>query len=84
MFLSGKRAYQEAFAYDLTTGSYTQLSVKRTIQSSLISKDGRAIVVAMDAPDAATELYATDPRFGSFDALADWLLFECAQPAGGQ
>ncbi|MGE0463191.1 MAG: prolyl oligopeptidase family serine peptidase [Vicinamibacterales bacterium] len=71
VFLAGKRAYTEAFAYDLTSGRYTQLSARRTIQSSSLSKDGRTIVVAMDAPDAATEIYATDPRFASFRKLTD-------------
>ena len=71
VFLAGKRAHTEAFAYDLTSGRYTQLSARRTIQSSSLSKDGRTIVVAMDAPDAATEIYATDPRFASFRKLTD-------------
>lgn len=71
VFLAGKRAYTEAFAYDLTSGRYTQLSARRTLQASSLSKDGRTIVVAMDAPDAATEIYATDPRFSEFRKLTD-------------
>ncbi|MCC7034333.1 MAG: S9 family peptidase [Acidobacteria bacterium] len=71
VFLAGRRAYTEAFAYDLTAGRYTQLSSRRTLQASSHSKDGRAIVVAMDAPDAATEIYATDPRFSEFRKLTD-------------
>src|SRR5215203_4361058 len=31
MFVTGKRAYNEAFAYDLTSGNYTQLTQKRTL-----------------------------------------------------
>lgn len=71
VFLAGKRAYTEAFAYDLTSGRYTQLSARRTLQASSLNKDGRTIVVAMDAPDAATEIYATDPRFSEFRKLTD-------------
>jgi dipeptidyl aminopeptidase/acylaminoacyl peptidase len=71
LFLSGKRAYNEAFAFDLTTGAYSQLSTRRTIQGSSLSKDGRTIVVSMDAPDGASEIYATDPRFSAFRKLTD-------------
>ena len=45
MFVTGKRAYNEAFAYDLTSGTYTQLTQKRTINGTSISKDGKTIVV---------------------------------------
>jgi dipeptidyl aminopeptidase/acylaminoacyl peptidase len=71
MFVTGKRAYNEAFAYDLTTGAYTQLSQKRTINGTSISKDGRTIALTMDAPDAATEIYVTDPSFASFKRLTN-------------
>lgn len=71
MFVTGKRAYNEAFAYDLTTGAYTQLSQKRTINGTSISKDGRTIVLTMDAPDAATEVYVTDPSFANFKRLTN-------------
>ena len=71
MFVTGKRAYTEAFAYDLTTGTYTQLSQKRTINGTSISKDGRTIVLTMDAPDAATEVYVTDPSFANLKRLTN-------------
>ena len=69
MFVAGKRAYNEAFAYDLTSGRYTQLSTKRTLQGMSISKDGRTIALTMDTPDAASEVYVTDPSFASFRKL---------------
>jgi len=71
MFTTGKRAYNEAFAYDLTSGAYTQLSQKRTINGTSISKDGRTIALTMDAPDSATEIYVTDPSFASFKRLTN-------------
>lgn len=71
MFVSGKRAYNEAFAYDLTTGAYTQLSQKRTINGTSISKDGKTIVVTMDAPNSATEIYVTDPSFSNLKRLTN-------------
>src|SRR5687767_3011470 len=65
MFISGKRAYNEAFAYDVTSGRYTQLTTRRTINGTSVSKDGKTIVLTMDAPDSATEIYVTDPSFAS-------------------
>ena len=71
MFLAGRRSYNEAFAYDVKTGAYTQLTQRRTINGHSISKDGRTIVVTMDAPDSATEVYVTDPSFASFKKLTN-------------
>jgi dipeptidyl aminopeptidase/acylaminoacyl peptidase len=71
MFVTGKRAYNEAFAYDVTTGTYTQLTRNKTINSTSVSKDGKTIIVTMDAPDSATEIYATDPSFANFKRLTN-------------
>jgi dipeptidyl aminopeptidase/acylaminoacyl peptidase len=71
MFVTGKRAYNDAFAYDLTSGTYTQLSQKRTINSTSISKDGRTIAVTMDAPDSAADIYVTDPSFANLKRLTN-------------
>ncbi|MBY0492900.1 MAG: S9 family peptidase [Cyanobacteria bacterium] len=69
MFVTGKRAYNEAFAYDVTSGTYTQLTRNKTISSTSISKDGKTIIVTMDAPDSATEIYVTDPSFSNLKRL---------------
>ncbi|MDP2319300.1 MAG: S9 family peptidase [Acidobacteriota bacterium] len=69
VFVAGKRAYNEAFAYDLTTGRYTQLSSKKTLQGTSISKDGRTIALIMDTPDQASEVYVTDPAYQNFRKL---------------
>jgi dipeptidyl aminopeptidase/acylaminoacyl peptidase len=71
MFVTGKRAYNEAFAYDLSTGTYTQLTQKRTLSNTSVSKDGKTIVVTMDAPDSATEVYVTDPSFANLKRLTN-------------
>ena len=71
LFVSGKRAYNEAFAYDVTTGRYTQLTTRRTINGTSVSNDGKTIVVTMDAPDAATEIYVTDPSFANLKRLTN-------------
>ena len=71
MFVTGKRAYNEAFAYDLTSGTYTQLTRNKTINSTSVSKDGKTIIVTMDAPDSATEIYSTDPSFSNLKRLTN-------------
>ncbi len=71
MFITGTRAYNEAFAYDLTSGAYTQLTQKRTINGGSVSKDGRTIVLTMDAPDSATEVFVTDPSFANIRRLTN-------------
>jgi Tol biopolymer transport system component len=71
LFVSGKRAYNEAFAYDVTTGAYTQLTRNKTISSTAVSNDGKTIIVTMDAPDSATDIYATDPSFANFTRLTN-------------
>lgn len=69
MFFSGRRAYVEAFAYDLTTGAYTQLTQRRTINGTSVSRDGKTIAVTMDTPDTPTEIYVTDPSFANLRRL---------------
>lgn len=71
MFVTGKRAYNEAFAYDLASGTYTQLTQKRTINATSVSKDSKTIVVTMDAPDSSTEIYVTDPSFTNLKRLTN-------------
>ena len=71
MFISGDRAYNNAFAYDVTSGAYTRLSQRRTLNGTSTSKDGRTIVVTMDAPDSATEVYVTDPSFANLRRLTN-------------
>ena len=69
VFVSGKRAYNEAFAFDLSTKGYTQLSNKRTMQFGSQSRNGKTIVVTMDSPEMAAEVYVTDPTFANFRRL---------------
>jgi dipeptidyl aminopeptidase/acylaminoacyl peptidase len=65
MFVGGKRAYNEVFAFDVKSGQYTQLTRNKTISSTSVSRDGRTIVFTADAPDSATEIYVTDPSFAN-------------------
>jgi dipeptidyl aminopeptidase/acylaminoacyl peptidase len=65
MFVGGRRAYNEVFAFDVKSGQYTQLTKNKTISSTSVSRDGRTIVFTADAPDSATEIYVTDPSFAN-------------------
>jgi dipeptidyl aminopeptidase/acylaminoacyl peptidase len=71
VFIAGKRAYSEAFAFDLVTGAYTHLSRQKTLQYGSRSKDGNVVVVTMDSPDAPAEVFATDGAFATFRKLTD-------------
>jgi dipeptidyl aminopeptidase/acylaminoacyl peptidase len=65
MFVGGRRAYNEVFAFDVKSGQYTQLTRNKTVSSTSVSRDGRTIVFTADAPDSATEIYVTDPSFAN-------------------
>jgi dipeptidyl aminopeptidase/acylaminoacyl peptidase len=71
LFVSGKRAYSEAFSYDLGTGKYTQLTREKTLQFGSRSRDGKVIAVTMDSPDMPGEVFVTDGAFASFRKLTD-------------
>lgn len=65
MFVTGRRAYNEVMAYDVKTGQYTQLTQRKTVNGTSVSRDSRTIVFTADAPDAATEVFVTDPSFAN-------------------
>ena len=71
LFVAGKRAYAEAFSFDVAAGKYTQLSRQKTLQYGSRSKAGKVVVVTMDTPELPGEVYATDTSFGSFRKLTD-------------
>jgi Tol biopolymer transport system component len=71
IFVSGKRAYSEAFSLDVASGKYAQLSRQKTLQYGSRSKDGKVYAVTMDSPNAPGEVYVTDAAFGSFRKLTD-------------
>jgi dipeptidyl aminopeptidase/acylaminoacyl peptidase len=65
MFVGGKRAYNEVFAFDVKSAQYTQLTRNKTISSTSVSRDGRTIIFTADAPDSAMEVFVTDPSFAN-------------------
>lgn len=68
-FTAGRRTYTEAFAYDVKSGAYAQLTRNRTLQLGSRSRDGRVVAVTMDTPSMPREIYVTDPSFASFKLL---------------
>ncbi len=69
VFVAGRRAFNEAFAFDLSTKAFTQLSSKRTMQFGSQSRNGKTIAVIMDSPESPGEVYVTDPTFANFRRL---------------
>ena len=71
LFVAGKRAYAEAFSFDVASGKYAQLTKQKTLQYGSRSKDGTVIVVMMDGPGQPSEVHVTDGTFASFRKLTD-------------
>jgi len=71
VFVAGKRAYTDAFSYDVASGKYTQLSRQKTLQYGSRSADGKVVIVTMDLPTMPAEVYATDDTFTTFKKLTD-------------
>ena len=65
VFVAGKRAYNEAFSFDLATGKYTQLTQQKTLQYGSRSKDGKVVAVTMDSPEMPGEVHVTDATFAT-------------------
>jgi dipeptidyl aminopeptidase/acylaminoacyl peptidase len=71
VFTAGKRAYTEAFRYDLATGKYTQLTQQKTLQLGSRSKDGRVVALTMDSPSQPAEVYVADGSFANLRKLTE-------------
>jgi dipeptidyl aminopeptidase/acylaminoacyl peptidase len=71
IFTAGKRAYTEAFRYDLASRKYTQLTQQKTLQLGSRSKDGRVRAITMDSPSAPSDVYVVDASFTTFKKLTD-------------
>jgi len=70
-FVSGKRAYSEAFSFDVASGKYTQLTQQKTLQLGSRSHDGRVVALTMDSPSAPSEVYVADAGFSTFKKVTD-------------
>jgi dipeptidyl aminopeptidase/acylaminoacyl peptidase len=69
LFTSGRRAFNEIFAFDVAAGTYAQLTTRRTLQIGSRSRDGQVYAVTQDSPMAPTEIFVTDAGFASFKAV---------------
>src|SRR4029453_15784055 len=69
--VSGKRAYNEAFSFDVATGKYRQLTQQKTLQLGSRSKDGKVVAVTMDSPQMPGEVHVTDAAFTTFRKLTE-------------
>ena len=70
-FVAGKRAYSEAFRFDVTSGTYTQLTRDKTLSYGSRSKDGKVIAVMLESAQAPSEVHLTDPAFATFKKLTE-------------
>jgi dipeptidyl aminopeptidase/acylaminoacyl peptidase len=66
VFTAGRRAYSEAFVFDVASGKYTQLTQQKTLQYGSRSRDGQVYAVTMDAPNQPAEIHITDASFAAF------------------
>lgn len=71
LFASGTRAYVEAYALDVATGRFTQLTRERTLQLHSMSRDGRTVAGTVDSPSAPAEVYVADATLASLRILTD-------------
>ncbi|MEZ5286993.1 MAG: S9 family peptidase [Vicinamibacterales bacterium] len=71
LFTAGRRAYADAFAYDVGAGTYTQLTTDRTLQIGSLAGNGRVVAVTMDTPRAPSDVFVTGPDFGAFRKVSD-------------
>ena len=71
VFVAGRRAYSEAFRYDLASGQYAQLTREKTLSYGSRSRDGHIIAVTLDSPQMPGEVHVTDASFAIFKKLTD-------------
>jgi dipeptidyl aminopeptidase/acylaminoacyl peptidase len=70
-FVAGKRAYTDVFRFDVSSGSYTQVTRSQTLSYGSRSKDGSVVAVTMDSPQMPGEVHVTDASFAAFRKLTD-------------
>jgi dipeptidyl aminopeptidase/acylaminoacyl peptidase len=70
-FTSGTRAWIDAYALDVASGRFTQLTRGRTLQLHSMSADGRVLAGTMDSPTSPGEVYVADASLGSPRVLTD-------------
>lgn len=71
LFTAGTRAYVEAYALNVATGRFTQLTREKTLQLHSVSRDGRTVAGTVDSPSAPAEVYVADASLTSLRILTD-------------
>ncbi len=74
LFFAGSHVYNEAFAYEVGSREYKQLTQEKDISftsSGALSLDGSAIAFTMQTPRQPSEVYVSDPSFSSPKKLTD-------------
>lgn len=64
-FATQDRVYSSMFAFDLASGTYTQLTRDLLVRGPSYSKDESAIAMVLDSPTSPGEVYLTDATFAS-------------------
>lgn len=70
-FTAGKRAYVDVFRFDVSSGTYTQVTKEKTLSYGSRSRDGRVVAVTLDSPRMPPEVHVTDATFANFTKLTD-------------
>ena len=66
LFSTGRRAYSDLYAYDVTASRYVALTKDRTLQLGSQSRDGAVVAVVMSTPETPAEVYVTDASASAF------------------
>lgn len=61
VFITGERAYNAVYAYDIASGRYLPMGKKMLIGGLSFSRDGKRAAFAMGSPDAPADVYVGDP-----------------------
>lgn len=71
VFTTGKGVYREAFAYDLSSGRYAQLTRERVVTLGTISTDGSRVAFIQQSSTMPQDVYVSDLSFQAPSKLTD-------------
>ncbi|MEO7085529.1 MAG: S9 family peptidase [Gemmatimonadaceae bacterium] len=71
LFVTGERAYNAVYAYDVATGALGKVVDKTLMGGFSQSADGHAVAFAMGTADAPSDIYLSDIGFTSPSKLTD-------------
>jgi dipeptidyl aminopeptidase/acylaminoacyl peptidase len=71
VFTTGERTFNAVYLHDVATGTLTRVVGKTLARGLSLSRDGRTVAFAMDAPDAPADVYVSDLTLASPKKLTD-------------